>query len=195
MLSYFAVDKTEKERLLKIAEMGPEYSNILSETYHYADIFHMFPSARPTLQYLIEMIPNIKPRYYSISSAPIHTPGEVHSLVLIDTWITLSGKHRTGLTCTMLEHLQAGQVVDGCIHPTAMEFPDHEKPVVMCAMGSGLAPFVAFLRERSTLRKQGKKTGNMALYFGNRYEKTEFLMKEELKGHINDGLLTLRCMQ
>uniref|UniRef100_Q94IN5 Pyruvate dehydrogenase [NADP(+)], mitochondrial n=1 Tax=Euglena gracilis TaxID=3039 RepID=PNO_EUGGR len=192
-LSYFAVDKAEKERLLKIAEMGPEYSNILSEMYHYADIFHMFPSARPTLQYLIEMIPNIKPRYYSISSAPIHTPGEVHSLVLIDTWITLSGKHRTGLTCTMLEHLQAGQVVDGCIHPTAMEFPDHEKPVVMCAMGSGLAPFVAFLRERSTLRKQGKKTGNMALYFGNRYEKTEFLMKEELKGHINDGLLTLRC--
>jgi homodimeric pyruvate:ferredoxin (flavodoxin) oxidoreductase len=192
-LSHFAVDKTEKEQLLKLAAMGPEYSNYLAETYHFADVLRMFPSAHPPLQYLIDMIPNIKPRYYSISSAPIQTPGEIHSLVLIDTWITMSGKHRTGLTCTMLETLKAGQVVDGCIHPTAMEFPNHEKPVVMAAMGSGLAPFVAFLRERSTLRKQGKKTGSMALYFGNRYEKKEFLMEEELNGFIKEGLLSLRC--
>lgn len=64
------------------------------------------------------------------------------------------------------------------------------KRLDLAAMGSGLAPFVAFLRERSTLRKQGKKTGSMALYFGNRYEKKEFLMEEELNGFIKEGLLS-----
>jgi|EP00670_Eutreptiella_braarudii_P005824 homodimeric pyruvate:ferredoxin (flavodoxin) oxidoreductase len=191
-LAHFALDKAEKERLVGLGQQSEEYSKMLAETAHYVDILNMFPSARPPLQYLIEMVPNIKPRYYSITSAPIDTPGEVHSLVLIDTWLTLSGKHRTGLTCTMLEKLEKDQVVDGCIHPTAMEFHDHEKPLVMCAMGSGLAPFVAMLRERTKIKQQGKKVGACALYFGNRYKASEFLMEEELMSYVNDGLLTLR---
>lgn len=191
-LAHFALNKEEKEKLQGMAQMNEDYSNALAETFHYADILEQFPSARPPLQYLIEMIPNIKPRYYSITSAPCDTPGEIHSLVLIDTWRALSGKHRTGLTCTMLETLQADQVVDGCIHPTAMEFPEPARPLVMCAMGSGLAPFVAMLRERTFQKKRGEEVGKTALYFGNRYKSSEFLMEEELNGFVQDGLLTLR---
>jgi sulfite reductase alpha subunit-like flavoprotein len=192
-LAHFATDASEKERLTKMGAGEGEYSATLAETYHYADMLKTFKSAKPPLQYLIEMIGNIKPRYYSISSSPKHTPGEVHSLVLIDTWTTPAGRFRTGLTCSMLEKLQAGQVVSGCIHPTAMEFPDSdERPKVMAGIGSGLAPFVAFLRERSWKRKQGIKVGQMVLYFGNQYEKKEFLMEEELKGYVKEGLLHLR---
>jgi len=192
-LSFFATDAAEKERLMKMGQGEGDYSKILAETYHYADILKMFKSAKPPLQYLIEMIPNLKPRYYSISSSPKHTPGEVHSLVLIDTWTTPAGRFRTGLTCSMLEKLQAGQIVNGCIHPTAMEFPDSdERPKVMAGIGSGLAPFVAFLRERSWKRKQGMKVGQCVLYFGNQYEKKEYLLKEELQGYVKEGLLHLR---
>jgi len=192
-LAHFATDASEKERLVQMGNGQGEYSKVLAETYHYADMLKTFKSAKPPLQYLIEMVPNIKPRYYSISSSPKHTPGEVHSLVLIDTWTTPSGRFRTGLTCTMLEKLQAGQVVQGCIHPTAMEFPDSdERPKVMAGIGSGLAPFVAFLRERSWKRKQGIKVGQMVLYFGNQYEKKEYLLKEELETYVKEGLLHLR---
>eukprot|EP01001_Neometanema_parovale_P005739 NODE_214_length_2924_cov_217.461264_g199_i0.p1 GENE.NODE_214_length_2924_cov_217.461264_g199_i0~~NODE_214_length_2924_cov_217.461264_g199_i0.p1 ORF type:complete len:864 (-),score=214.69 NODE_214_length_2924_cov_217.461264_g199_i0:240-2831(-) len=192
-LAHFATDVQEKARLAAMGQGEGEYSDMMMETRHYADVLRMFPSARPPLLYLIEMIPNLKPRLYSISSSPKHTPGEVHSLVLIDTWVTPSGNHRTGLTCTMLEKLQKGDIVDGLIHPTAMEFPDSdERPMVMAGIGSGLAPFVAFLRERSWKRKQGIKVGHMVLYFGNRYEATEYLMKEELQSYVAEGLLSLR---
>jgi len=190
-LAHFATSPQEKEQLILMGNGEGEFSATLSETLHYADILQKYPSAKPPLQYLIEMIPNIKPRYYSISSSPKDTPGEIHSLVLIDTWTTPSGKHRTGLTCSVLEKLQTGQVVDGCIHPTAMEFPSDEAPMVMAGIGSGLAPFVAFCRERSWKRKQGIKVGNLALYFGNRYQKSEYLMEEELKKYVDEGLLTL----
>lgn len=191
-LLHFATDSAEKERIEKMSVGDGEFSDALSETLHFADILKKFQSAKPPLHFLIEMIPNIKPRYYSISSSPKHTPGEVHSLVLIDTWQTPSGVHRTGLTCTMLEKLKAGDVVDGCIHPTAMEFPEDDKPMVCAGIGSGLAPFIAFLRERSWKRANGQTVGNVALYFGNRYEKKEYLMEAELQKYVDEGLLTLR---
>eukprot|EP01004_Peranema_trichophorum_P002658 NODE_16_length_5592_cov_268.649479_g13_i0.p1 GENE.NODE_16_length_5592_cov_268.649479_g13_i0~~NODE_16_length_5592_cov_268.649479_g13_i0.p1 ORF type:complete len:1810 (-),score=446.90 NODE_16_length_5592_cov_268.649479_g13_i0:99-5528(-) len=191
-LSHFATNPKEKERLLAMGEGKGEFVDFLSETRHYADALKIFTSAKPPLHYLIEMVPNIKPRYYSISSSPKSTPGEVHSLVLIDTWTTPSGLFRTGLTCTMLEKLTSDRVVDACIHPTAMEFPEDTAPLVMAGIGSGLAPFVAFLRERSWKRKQGIKVGNLALYFGNRYEKKEYLMEKELKQYVDEGLLSLR---
>eukprot|EP00996_Jenningsia_fusiforme_P000246 NODE_11_length_5703_cov_380.525822_g9_i0.p1 GENE.NODE_11_length_5703_cov_380.525822_g9_i0~~NODE_11_length_5703_cov_380.525822_g9_i0.p1 ORF type:complete len:1811 (-),score=360.20 NODE_11_length_5703_cov_380.525822_g9_i0:193-5625(-) len=190
-LVHFATDAGEREALKLMGQGEGEFSNVLAETLHYADILRKFPSAKPPLQFLIEMIPNIKPRYYSISSSPKHTPGEVHSLVLIDTWTTASGRHRTGLTCALLERLQAGGKMDGCIHPTAMEFPEDDKPLVMAGIGSGLAPFVAFCRERSWKRKQGMKVGNLALYFGNRNKSSEFLMEKELQQYVDEGLLTL----
>jgi sulfite reductase alpha subunit-like flavoprotein len=190
-LVHFATNPEEREALLLMGQGEGEFSNVLGETLHYADILKKYTSAKPPLQFLIELIPNIKPRYYSISSSPKHTPGEVHSLVLIDTWMTASGRHRTGLTCSLLEKIQAGQSMDGCIHPTAMEFPDDEKPLVMAGIGSGLAPFVAFCRERSFKRKQGIKVGNLALFFGNRHKDSEFLMEKELQEFVDEGLLTL----
>lgn len=45
-LAHFALDKGEKERLEKIAGLGSEYSTILAETYHYADILNMFSSTQ-----------------------------------------------------------------------------------------------------------------------------------------------------
>eukprot|EP00995_Heteronema_vittatum_P007647 NODE_2798_length_738_cov_2086.494920_g1969_i0.p2 GENE.NODE_2798_length_738_cov_2086.494920_g1969_i0~~NODE_2798_length_738_cov_2086.494920_g1969_i0.p2 ORF type:complete len:149 (-),score=86.47 NODE_2798_length_738_cov_2086.494920_g1969_i0:292-714(-) len=54
-----------------------------------------------------------------------------------------------------------------------------------------MGPFIAFLRERSWKKAQGKKVGHMALFFGNRYRKSEYLMEEELKKYVDEGLLTL----
>jgi len=48
-------------------------------------------------------------------------------------------------------------------------------PYVMVGLGTGIAPFRAMVQDRWQSKKEGEKTGPMALFFGNRHEKTEFL--------------------
>eukprot|EP01012_Entosiphon_sulcatum_P025353 TRINITY_DN30672_c0_g1_i1.p1 TRINITY_DN30672_c0_g1~~TRINITY_DN30672_c0_g1_i1.p1 ORF type:complete len:1821 (+),score=321.60 TRINITY_DN30672_c0_g1_i1:35-5497(+) len=192
-LSHFATDPGDKARLVLMSAGEGEYKHFFEETMTYADVLRAFPSARPPLNYLIEMVPDLKPRYYSISSSPNANPSQVHSLVLIDTWVTPEGKHRTGLTCTMLEGIKQGTTVPAFIHRSAMEFPsDDTVPMVMAGIGSGLAPFVAFIQDRYWKHQQGKKVGKMVLYFGNRFRQSEFLLEEELQQYVASGILTLR---
>jgi sulfite reductase alpha subunit-like flavoprotein len=43
--------------------------DLINESVTYADLLIRFPSALPSLEYLIEYIPAIKPRLYSIASS------------------------------------------------------------------------------------------------------------------------------
>lgn len=45
---------------------------LINETTTYADLLKMFPSAVPSLEYMIQTIAPIKPRLYSIASHPDH---------------------------------------------------------------------------------------------------------------------------
>jgi sulfite reductase (NADPH) flavoprotein alpha-component len=70
-LSVCATDETEKAELKNLLskEGKPELKNFVDETATFADLLIAFPSALPSLDYLIEYIPQIKPRLYSIASA------------------------------------------------------------------------------------------------------------------------------
>jgi sulfite reductase alpha subunit-like flavoprotein len=43
---------------------------MIKETVTYADLFKKWPSTLPSLDYLVQYIPPIKPRLYSIASHP-----------------------------------------------------------------------------------------------------------------------------
>jgi len=70
-LSICATDEKEKAELkhLLTKEGKPELKNFVDETATFADLLATFPSAIPQLDYLIEFIPQIKPRLYSIASS------------------------------------------------------------------------------------------------------------------------------
>merc|ERR1711865_1223879 len=58
-------------------------------------------------------------------------------------------------------------------------------------MGTGMAPFRAFLQERHHIATQhNKRTGDSVLYFGARYSSQEYLYKDELDSFEKDGTLT-----
>jgi sulfite reductase alpha subunit-like flavoprotein len=71
LLSHFATDERHREKLLEFASNeGQEELRWYCHRVHRSiiQVFEDLPSARPPLEYLLEMVPRIKPRAFSISS-------------------------------------------------------------------------------------------------------------------------------
>jgi len=76
------------------------------------------------------------------------------------------------------------------VAPSLMKLPPkNTQPVVMAGLGTGMAPFRAFIQERQYLASQGEAVGPMALYFGSRHRSKEYLYGEELEAYNASGLL------
>ncbi|KAJ3066271.1 hypothetical protein HDU98_010431 [Podochytrium sp. JEL0797] len=184
----------ERERLGLLA--SGEGADLLAqlqeeETVTFADVLQMFPSAHPPLNKLLSYIPHIKPRHYSISSSMNVHPTSVHLLVVVVDWKTKSGKPRMGQCTRYLVGLRPGKQVTVSVKPSVMKLPaSHEAPVIMAGLGTGMAPFRAFVEERAYQQSLGHKVGPMVLYFGARHRAEEYLYGEELEAYHHDGLLT-----
>lgn len=61
------------------------------------------------------------------------------------------------------------------------EPPTVDQPVVCAGIGSGLAPHLAFLRDRVHAAVNGEEVAPFSLFFGNRYAADEFLYQSELE--------------
>ncbi|KAJ3228596.1 hypothetical protein HDU81_006038 [Chytriomyces hyalinus] len=184
---------SERERLgfLASGEGADELAQLAEELVNYADVLQMFPSAHPSIEKLLSYIPNIKPRHYSISSSMNVHPTSVHLLVVVVDWKTKSGKARMGQCTRYLVGLRPGKFVTVSVKPSVMKLPpSHEAPVIMAGLGTGMAPFRAFVEERAYQKSLGHKVGPMVLYFGARHRAEEYLYGEELEAYHFDGLLT-----
>ena len=60
----------------------------------------------------------------------------------------------------------------------------------MAGLGTGAAPFRAFLQYRAWLTAQGIPVGPTYYYFGSRHRTQEYLYGEELEAYILDGTIT-----
>jgi Oxidoreductase NAD-binding domain len=60
----------------------------------------------------------------------------------------------------------------------------------MAGLGTGAAPFRAFLQHRLQVIQQGKSVGPMLYYFGSRHRSQEYLYGEEIEAYMKDGVIT-----
>lgn len=60
----------------------------------------------------------------------------------------------------------------------------------MAGLGTGAAPFRAFLQHRAFLAQQGATLGPVYYYFGSRHQSQEYLYGEEIEAYILDGTIT-----
>ncbi|CAE6504134.1 unnamed protein product [Rhizoctonia solani] len=161
------------------------------DTVTFADVLLQFPSARPPLGELAMLIGEIKPRHYSIASAQSAVGDRVDLLVVTVDWVTPSGTPRYGQCTRYLAGLTAGQKVTVSIKPSVMKLPpDDMQPIIMAGLGTGAAPFRAFIQHRALLVSQGKPVGPLVYYFGSRHRSQEYLYGEELEAYIADGIIT-----
>lgn len=198
-LGIIASDPSEKAQLkhMLTKEGESDLRALTDETVTYADLLERFPSCQMTTENMLEFIPNIKPRLYSIASAQEMMGDTLQLCIIADDWYSPSGVYRHGTSTAYLKGLQpdqrdtfiAGNIVAGGVHIP----PHHRDPFIMVALGTGIAPLRAMLQERDVFQKRGEEVGPMALYFGVRNSSNEYTYgKEELEPwhQGGDGLLT-----
>lgn len=118
-------------------------------------------------------------------------PSSVHLLVVEVEWTTPAGKRRYGQCSHYLASVKPGEQVIVSVLPSEMHLPaDPSAPVVMAGLGTGMAPFRAFIQERTALRAAGGSPGPMVLYFGSRHKAKEYLYGDELEEALASGILT-----
>ena len=144
-----------------------------------------FPEAKPDPEALIEALDPLQPRLYSIASSP-----RVHSgrlALCVDTVrYTIGERRRLGVASSFLaERASLGQRVRVYARNSAhFRLPaDPAIPIVMVGPGTGIAPFRAFLQERTAAGASGRNW----LFFGHQRSAYDFLYEEELKSMEETG--------
>ncbi|EMD40608.1 hypothetical protein CERSUDRAFT_111192 [Gelatoporia subvermispora B] len=193
-LAEYATSQTDKYALRFIgAPEGSSTFKKLSEkdTVTFADVLHRYQSARPGIEVLCELVGDIKPRHYSIASSQAVVGDRVDLLVVSVDWVTPSGSPRYGQCTRYLAGLQVGQKVTVSIKPSVMKLPpDNMQPIIMAGLGTGAAPFRAFLQYRAWLAAQSIPVGPTYYYFGSRHQSKEYLYGEEIEAFMQDGTIT-----
>ncbi|KAI0751508.1 assimilatory sulfite reductase [Daedaleopsis nitida] len=193
-LAEYASTKADKYALLFIG--SPEGSAMFKklnekDTVTFAEVLKRYETARPGIEVLCELIGDIKPRHYSIASAQAVVGDRVDLLVVAVDWVTPSGSPRYGQCTRYLAGLKVGQKVTVSIKPSVMKLPpDNTQPLIMAGLGTGAAPFRAFLQYRAHLAAQGLPVGPTYYYFGARHQSQEYLYGEEIEAFVLDGTIT-----
>lgn len=194
-LALFATDPTEAAELeaLTTDEGKERYRDLVDNFAHHADVLRAFPSARPPLAQLMNMIPSIKPRAYSIASAPLMHPDEIELCVVAVDWeVPSTGEKRHGQCTSYLTRCKTTDMIMCSVKPSSIVLPkDDMDPILMAGMGTGLAPWRALTQHRVMQHKAGKKVGPVVIYYGARKEATEYIYKEELQSYEAIGVLKM----
>jgi sulfite reductase (NADPH) flavoprotein alpha-component len=195
-LAEFATDDTEQKSLQILSQpQGAVEFKRRSEvdTITFADLLAEFPSARPAFHDLIRIVSPLKRREYSIASSQHVTPTSVALLIVTVGWTDPSGRDRFGLATRYLNSLKVGTPVTVSVKPSVMKLPlKSTAPIIMAGLGTGLAPFRAFVQERAYQKQVlGLEIGSVLLYLGARHQREEYLYGEEWEAYRAAGIVTL----
>ena len=192
----------EKENLLALGGDDPDSvtryrEQILEKNVSLIDLLEEFRSCELPLNVYLELLPPLKPRYYSISSSPLVDAHKCSITVGAVEGPARSG-HGTyeGVCSSYLARQPEGSMLDGFVRPPSTPFmppEDPSTPMVMVAAGTGLAPFRGFLQERAANKAQGKQVGTSRLFFGCRNPQQDYLYEEDLEEFAREGITELEC--
>ncbi|KAL8716986.1 MAG: hypothetical protein Q9225_005736 [Loekoesia sp. 1 TL-2023] len=194
-LAEFADDPSEKHELQALG--GPEGANEFKrraevDTVTYADILLEFPSAHPSFHDIVRIVNPMKRREYSIASCQKVTPNSVALMIVVVGWVDPKGRDRFGQATRYLNKLKVGTPVTVSIKPSVMKLPPNStQPLIMAGLGTGLAPFRAFVQYRAWEKAQGKEIGSVLLYMGSRHQREEYCYGEEWEAYQDAGVITL----
>ncbi|XP_050436997.1 NADPH-dependent diflavin oxidoreductase 1 [Adelges cooleyi] len=195
LLSYFTNSELEKEKLqeLTTAEGQEELYNYCNRPRRtILEVLSDFPHALANipLDYLFEVFSPIRPRAFSIASAPSVHLNEIHILVAVVRYKTKLVAKRFGLCSNWLAGLVSGDKIPAWIHKGTFKFPySRSCNVIMIGPGTGVAPFRSYVYESTTKGSGDAET--LHLYFGARNRFGDFHCVNDWEKLVDDGKLTL----
>ncbi|XP_074026251.1 NADPH-dependent diflavin oxidoreductase 1-like isoform X1 [Leptinotarsa decemlineata] len=185
VLAQLTDSELEREKCLEFTTAEGQ-TDLYSYTYkprrNIVEVLSDFPNATKnlTLDKLLEIVPPIKPREFSIASSNQVHHNEVHILLAVVRYKTKLVKERFGLGSNCLAGLRSGDSVTSWIKKGSFKFSkDYERPVIMVGPGTGVAPFRSYAFERYVENNSNPK--NLILFYGCRHPKHDFLCKEDFE--------------
>ncbi|MFF9672102.1 bifunctional cytochrome P450/NADPH--P450 reductase [Streptomyces eurythermus] len=154
------------------------------------------PALRGALAWpvLLDLLTPLRPRHYSISSAPAADARHADLMVSVLDAPARSGRGRyRGTGSGHLASLRPGDTVYARVQPCREAFRvDGSAPVVMVAAGTGLAPFRGAVADRLAALRAGAELPPALLYFGCDAPDADFLHADELRAAERAGAIALR---
>lgn len=199
-ISEYATDEEEKKKLKLMSSSSDEGKGlykqwVLNDCRSVVHILEDLPSARPPLDHLLELMPRLQSRYYSISSSPKVHPDSIHLTAVKVEYETPTKRINHGVATGWLALKRPDNGTQPqlpiFVRRSQFKLPSRPQvPIIMVGPGTGLAPFRGFIQERHFLRKEGKPIGEAVLYFGCRKKSEDYLYQEELEEYLANGTLT-----
>lgn len=162
--------------LLKKANLARIPKKLLGE---YPDLLTLLQNQKVDPLVLQEKLLPLLPRFYSIASSRSHVGAEIHLTVAL-----------TGICSDYLCRRAPLHVpeIPLFLQPSphfSLSLESQEKPLIMIGPGTGVAPFRGFMQERRHSRNW--------LFFGEKYEKTDFYYRSFWESLVAAGRLQLDC--
>jgi NADPH-ferrihemoprotein reductase len=210
-IAQFAPSESSKLTLKRLGEDKDAYHDFCSTTH--VTLGRLLESVSPSigswanlpLAFILESLPSLSPRYYSISSSSIVSPKQISITVATSSepsptqnvsvpgvttnyLLEIEQNKHSGTSFgqqyklsgpnNILDH---GQKLYAHIRTSKFKLPTVPKhPIIMIASGSGIAPFRGFLAERARIAAIGREVGKSFLFFGCR-SSDDFLYQDELR--------------
>jgi len=182
------IDSEKQKELLHL--LDAENRTLLKTFIEHHEIWDLLEKHKE-VAFLPEELPTLVmpllPRFYSIASSPLLSPNHVHLTVALLTY-EAGGHERKGVATHYLaeQALYEQSSVPVYIQPSKdFKLPALDVPIIMIGPGTGVAPFRAFMQERSQ-----KPTRNW-LFFGERNKTSDFFYEKEWIDLINANQLRL----
>ncbi|KAJ2030209.1 hypothetical protein H4S03_007138 [Coemansia sp. S3946] len=201
----------DRDRLLFLSSRqgGAVFDELRRQAPTTLDLLQAFPSCRPPAERLLELLPPLAPRSYSICNAPTAAADKWRfAFNVVEYCIQVEGPDastlelpRRGVCTPWLERLPCAQRILVAKRRNVSEFrmpagPD-QRPVIMVGPGTGVAPFIGFLEQRAQQLATAAATGVspeaaplMWLFFGCRSRLHDFLFSTQLEQWQAEGVLS-----
>lgn len=200
----FCKDASDQQNLVYLASKAgsSDYMTLANGHASLVDFVHTFRSCKPPLELLLGHLPALHPRFYSVCSAGstnVSGPNDKQAVEFIYSCMDYklpSGEGRRGVCSAWLERikmrLQGGEdkIVLKVFPRPAPHFrlpEDPSTPMIMICAGTGVSPFIGFLR---TLEKNKLFLAFTWLIFGFRHRSHDFLFADELENYKSLGILS-----
>ncbi|WNC16559.1 bifunctional cytochrome P450/NADPH--P450 reductase [Brevibacillus brevis] len=190
----YTVCPPHKRELEALLEEGTYEEQVLKNRVTMLDLVEKYEACEMPFERFLELLPPLKPRYYSISSSPrvnARRASITVGVVRCPGW-NGQGEYR-GVASNYLAEQGPGEELVLFVRTPESGFQlpeDTQTPIIMVGPGTGVAPFRGFLQARSRLKQEGAVLGEAHLYFGCRNE-ADYIYREELEQYQRDGVVVL----
>lgn len=209
VLAEYCSDAKEKEELMHLCSRDgrKDYmERILKSHCGFCDVLMQHASCRPPFEVLLDALPPLAPRMYSVSSSPASSPHVADVAFTAVEYMTPQKTMRKGVATWWLE--KTAEVFLSSTTPNGNESVPRvplflrkggsfstpstlNVPWIMIGPGTGVSPFRGFLQQRKHMLEQqhNAEKAECWLFFGCRDMTKDYLYGKELESFVADGTL------